>query len=88
MQRRNFLKTSALAGSAFFFSRAPVALRGGASATAAEAEVLGGEDVHAHNTFEQPNAVVTRKATATVSGKVVQCTLPPSSVTRFTITLA
>ena len=65
-----------------------VVLRGGASATAAEAEVLGGEDVHAHNTFEQPNAVVTRKATATVSGKVVQCTLPPSSVTRFTITLA
>ncbi len=67
---------------------AQVVLRGGASATAAEAEVLGGEDVHAHNTFEQPNAVVTRKATATVSGKVVQCTLPPSSVTRFTITLA
>ena len=67
---------------------AQIVLRGGASATAAEAEVLGGEDVHAHNTFEQPNAVVTRKATATVSGKVVQCTLPPSSVTRFTITLA
>jgi alpha-L-arabinofuranosidase len=67
---------------------AQVVLRGGASATAAEAEVLGGEDVHAHNTFEQPNAVVTRKATATVSGKVVQCTLPPSSVTRLTITLA
>jgi len=67
---------------------AQIVLRGGASATAAEAEVLGGEDVHAHNTFEQPNAVVTRKATATVSGKLVQCTLPPSSVTRFTITLA
>jgi alpha-N-arabinofuranosidase len=67
---------------------AQVILRGGASATAAEAQVLGGEDVHAHNTFEQPNAVVTRKVTATVSGKVVQCTLPPSSVTRFTITLA
>lgn len=42
MQRRNFLKTSALAGSAFFFSRALVALRGGASATAAGADVLGG----------------------------------------------
>jgi alpha-L-arabinofuranosidase len=67
---------------------AQIVLRGGASATAAEAEVIGGEDVHAHNTFEQPNAVVTRKATATVSGKVVQCTLPPSSVTRFTIALA
>ena len=53
----------------------------------AEAEVLGREDVHNHNTFEQPNAVTTRKATATVSGTVVQFTLPPSSVTRLTITL-
>ena len=66
---------------------AQIVLRGGASAAEAEAEVLGGEDVHAHNTFEQPNAVVTRKATATVSGKTVQFTLPPSSVTRFTIAL-
>jgi alpha-N-arabinofuranosidase len=65
-----------------------IILRGGAGAAAAETEVLGGEDVHAHNTFEQPDAVVTKKATATVSGKTVQFTLPPSSVTRFTITLA
>jgi len=66
---------------------AQIILRGPATASAAEAEVLGGEDVHAHNTFEQPDAVVTRKATATISGKVVQFTLPPSSVTRLTITL-
>ncbi len=64
-----------------------IMLRGDASAASAEAEVLGGEDVHDHNTFEQPNAVTTRKATATVSGKVVKFTLPPSSVTRLTITL-
>jgi alpha-N-arabinofuranosidase len=67
---------------------AQIILRGGASASAAEAEVLGGEDVHAHNTFEQPDAVTTRKSTATASGKVVQFTLPPSSVTRLTITLS
>jgi alpha-N-arabinofuranosidase len=67
---------------------AQILLRGGASATAAEAEVLGGEDVHAHNTFEQPDAVTTRKSTATASGKVVQFTLPPSSVTRLTIALS
>jgi alpha-N-arabinofuranosidase len=67
---------------------AQIMLRGDASAASAETEVLGGEDVHDHNTFEQPNAVVTRKAAATVSGKVVQFTLPPSSVTRLTITLA
>jgi len=54
----------------------------------AEAEVLGGEDVHNHNTFEQPNAVTTKKAAATVSGKAVQFTLPPSSVVRLSITLA
>ena len=64
-----------------------IMLRGDASAASAETEVLGGEDVHGHNTFEQPNAVTTRKAAATVSGKVVQFTLPPSSVTRLTITL-
>lgn len=66
---------------------AQIILRGGATAAAAEAETLGGEDVHAHNTFEQPDAVVTKKATATISGKTVQFTLPPSSVTCFTITL-
>jgi alpha-N-arabinofuranosidase len=66
---------------------AQIMLRGDASAASAEAEVLGGEDVHGHNTFDQPNAVTTRKATATASGKAVQFTLPPSSVTRFTITL-
>jgi alpha-N-arabinofuranosidase len=63
-------------------------LRGDASAVSAEAEVLGGEDVHAHNTFEEPNAVATKKATATATGKAVQFTLPPSSVTRLTISLA
>ncbi len=64
-----------------------ILLRGTASAAAAEAEILGGDDVHAHNTFEEPNAVTTKKGTVTVSGKTVQITLPPSSVTRLTITL-
>jgi alpha-L-arabinofuranosidase len=65
-----------------------IMLRGGANAASAETEVLGGGDVHEHNTFEQPDAVATRKETASVSGKVVQFTLPPSSVTRLTITLS
>ncbi len=64
-----------------------IMLRGDASAASAEAEVLGGEDVHNHNTFEQPDAVTTRKSPVTVSGKVVQFTLPPSSVTRLTINM-
>jgi alpha-N-arabinofuranosidase len=66
---------------------ARIMLRGDASAASAETEVLGGGDVHEHNTFEQPDAVVTKKGTASVSGKVVQFTLPPSSVTRLTIEL-
>ena len=66
---------------------AQIMLRGDASAASAEAEVLGGEDVHNHNTFEQPDAVTTRKSAVTVSGKVVQFTLPPSSVTRLTISM-
>jgi alpha-N-arabinofuranosidase len=65
-----------------------IMLRGDASAVSAETEVLGGGDVHEHNTFEQPDAVATKRGTASASGKVVQFTLPPSSVTRLTITLA
>jgi alpha-N-arabinofuranosidase len=65
-----------------------ILLRGDASAISADAEVLGGGDLHEHNTFEQPNAVQTKKAMATVSGKTVQFTFPPSSVTRLTVTLA
>jgi alpha-N-arabinofuranosidase len=65
-----------------------ILLRGDATAGSAEAEVLGGGDLHAHNTFEQPNAVQTRKTTATVSGKTVQFTFPPSSVTRITVEMS
>ena len=64
-----------------------VMLRGQGSASAVEAEVLGGEDVHDHNRFDQPEAVTSKKGTATVAGKTVTTTLPPSSVTRLTITL-
>jgi len=67
---------------------AQIMLRGGATAASAETEVLGGGDVHQHNTFEQPDAVATKRSTASVSGNAVQFTLPPSSVTRLTITLA
>ena len=65
-----------------------IQLRGDAGAASAEAEILGGGDVHDHNSFEQPDAVTTRKTTATISGKTLQVTLPPSSVSRLTIALA
>jgi alpha-L-arabinofuranosidase len=65
-----------------------IVLRGNAAAASATTEVLGGGDLHSHNTFEQPDAIGTTKGTATVSGKFVQFTLPPSSVTKLTITLS
>jgi alpha-N-arabinofuranosidase len=67
---------------------AQIVLRGTATAVSAEAEVLGGGDVHQHNTFEQPDVVTTKRSVVTISGNAVQFTLPSSSVTRLTITLS
>jgi len=65
-----------------------IVLRGGPTATSVEATVLTADDIHAHNTFEQPNAVGARSATATANGKVVKFTTPPSSVAKLSITLS
>jgi alpha-L-arabinofuranosidase len=60
----------------------------GAKPTAAGAEVLGGIDVHTHNTFAEPNHVQTRAASASVNGPAVQFIFPPSSVVKLTVQLA
>lgn len=60
----------------------------GAKPTAAGAEVLGGIDVHTHNTFAEPNHVQTRAASASVNGPTVQFIFPPSSVVKLTVQLA
>jgi alpha-N-arabinofuranosidase len=65
-----------------------IILRGGATATSASAQVLGGVDVHTHNTFAEPNNIVTRAADATASGSTVRSVFPPSSVVKLTIALA
>ena len=65
-----------------------IMLRGGVSAVSAEAEYVGGQDIHDHNTFDQPNNVQTKKASASVSGKTVEFTFPPSSVTRLSVILS
>jgi len=65
-----------------------IAVRG-ASVSAAEAMVLGAGDVHAHNTFEQPDAVKPRSApVAAAQGGLVRFTFPPASVVRLKLTLA
>jgi len=67
---------------------AEIAVRG-ASVRAAEALVLGEGDVHAHNTFDQPDAVRPRSApVAAAQGGLVRFTFPPASVVRLTLTLA
>ena len=62
-------------------------LRGEASAASATALVLGGIDVHTHNTFTEPNNVQTKVAAVVVSGQDLRFTFPPSSVVKLTVQL-
>jgi alpha-N-arabinofuranosidase len=45
-------------------------------------------DIHAHNTFEQPDAVTAKSAQATANGSTVSFTFPPMSVTKLAMTLS
>ncbi|GGG89571.1 alpha-N-arabinofuranosidase [Edaphobacter dinghuensis] len=65
-----------------------IVLRGSARITSAEASVLTDADMHAHNTFEQPNAVQLKKQAVDVQGDRLIITLPPASVSSITIQLA
>jgi alpha-N-arabinofuranosidase len=65
-----------------------IVLRGSAKIASAEASVLTSADMHAHNTFEQPNAVQLKKQTVAVEGDRLTVTLPPASVSSITIQLS
>jgi len=65
-----------------------IAVRGAGSVASAEAIVLTNEDIHAHNTFEQPNVVQTTKHSVEVKGDAVVFPFPPASVSKVTIHLA
>jgi len=65
-----------------------VVLRGSARIASATASVLTNPDMHAHNTFEQPNAVQLKKQTVDVQGDRLTITVPPASVSSITIQLA
>ena len=58
----------------------------GATVKSGTARILSGE-IHAHNTFENPNAVVPRDAVFDVKTPL-KFSFPPSSVTRLQMTLA
>jgi alpha-N-arabinofuranosidase len=68
-------------------SAAEITLRGGA-VRAASGVVLAAPDVHAHNTWERPNAVEPAPVAVTAKGSVIAHTFPPASVTKLSIELA
>jgi alpha-N-arabinofuranosidase len=60
----------------------------GATAASARAWVVGGDDMHAHNTLEQPDQVKTRTADVTVRGDGLRFTFPAASVVKIEVELA
>jgi len=65
---------------------AEVSLRGG-EAKSVQVMVLTAPDIHAHNDFDHPNAVVPKTEQAGVSGSRFTWTFPPASVSKLEITL-
>ena len=54
---------------------------GGVKATGGKQTVLTAGDIHAHNTFEKPNEVVSVSSPLAVSGSTFKHTFPPASIT-------
>ena len=65
---------------------AEVVLRGG-SARAGSAAVLTDQDIHAHNTFDAPDAVRPVASAATIAGHSWRYTFAPASVTAIKVQL-
>jgi len=65
---------------------AEIALRG-AVAKNASMTFVADTDIHAHNTFEQPHAVVAQSKSLSVSGENLVVEIPPASVTALKIQL-
>jgi len=60
----------------------------GATVKSGSARALHSDDIHAHNTFAQPDAVQPRETKVQVSGANLVHTFPPASVTVMTLDLA
>ena len=67
-------------------NEAEITIRSGRIASA-KARVLSTTDVHAHNTFDQPNAVVPHDEPVKVAGDMIAFRFPPASVTQIQITM-
>jgi len=59
----------------------------GASAREVAITTLTASDIHAHNSFENPSAIVPKASQATIKGGAIVCNFAPASVTRLQITL-
>jgi alpha-N-arabinofuranosidase len=59
-----------------------------AAAVSANATVLTSSDIHAHNTFEQSEAVTPKKAPVSVTGSLARFVFPPASVTKLQFDLS
>ncbi|HZQ52693.1 MAG TPA: alpha-L-arabinofuranosidase C-terminal domain-containing protein [Bryobacteraceae bacterium] len=59
----------------------------GANVSSAKATVLSSDDIHAHNTYEQQDAVVPKQAQIRLEGQVLWFTFPAASVTKLEVEL-
>jgi alpha-N-arabinofuranosidase len=59
----------------------------GAAVSSGTLTVLAGSDLHAHNSFEQPNEVTPQEKEVRATGKIVEIQIPAASVTKLTLTL-
>jgi alpha-N-arabinofuranosidase len=59
----------------------------GANAASASGTVLSSGDIHAHNTFEQQDAVAPKQAEVKLQGSVLQFNFPPACVAKLQIEL-
>lgn len=59
----------------------------GATVRSGRGQVLAAEDIHAHNSFDQPHAVQTRDVAVATGGAGVEHEFPPASVTRLELEL-
>jgi alpha-N-arabinofuranosidase len=64
-----------------------IALRG-ATIASATGTVLTASDMHAHNTFDRPNAVMPATLAVDLIGSLLNVSIPAASVTRLDVVLA
>jgi len=64
-----------------------IAIRGGASIKAAAGRTLTSSDIHARNSFANPNALEPKSTAVNASGPTFTFQFAPASVTRLTLTL-